>query len=388
MEYTSTSEAPTEFHFWTGIATIAGALRRRVWIDQLHYQWTPNFYIVLVAPPGVATKSTVMNAGMNLLRKVDNIHFGPNSSTWQALTEAFQEASESVPMSDGVWEPMSCITCAISELGTFLKPQDFEFIDFITDMWDGQKTTWKRKTIQHGDVSIENPWINMVGCTTPSWIRDNFTESMIGGGLASRCIFVYGDQKRQFVAYPGRQIAPASHHRMADELVNDLREISKLKGEYTLEDKATEWGEAWYTQHWTSREEHLSDERYQGYIARKQTHIHKLAMVLAAARRDELIILQEDLEASVALIGSIEPSMIKVFTAVGQSDNYRILRIIMSYMEGTKEIKLNDLWTHCIPNMSVKEFSECVAALAKSGYVEVTNRENAQWVILKRPFLQ
>lgn len=50
------SEAPTAFHFWSGVSTIAGALRRKVWTDHRYYQYTPNFYILLVAPPGLRLK--------------------------------------------------------------------------------------------------------------------------------------------------------------------------------------------------------------------------------------------------------------------------------------------------------------------------------------------
>jgi hypothetical protein len=37
---------------------------------------------------------------------------------------------------------------------------------------------------------------------------------------------------------------------------------------------------------------HLDDERFGGYLARKQTHIHKLAMILAAAESDRYSSLQ------------------------------------------------------------------------------------------------
>jgi hypothetical protein len=66
LDYTSASEAPDAFHFWTGVSTIAGALRRHVWVEQHIFQWIPNFYIIFVAPAGVATKSTTLNLGMGL----------------------------------------------------------------------------------------------------------------------------------------------------------------------------------------------------------------------------------------------------------------------------------------------------------------------------------
>ncbi|KKK66944.1 hypothetical protein LCGC14_2958990, partial [marine sediment metagenome] len=70
-EYTKHSESPDLFHFWTGVFTIAGALRRQVWIDQRYFQWTPNFYIVLVGPAGIAAKSTSLRLGTSLLRRVE-----------------------------------------------------------------------------------------------------------------------------------------------------------------------------------------------------------------------------------------------------------------------------------------------------------------------------
>jgi len=113
--YTQHSEAPDLFHFWVGVSTIAGALRRRVWIDQRYFQWTPNFYIVFVAPAGIATKSTSIRIGLKLLEEIEGIKFGPQSLTWQALTKALKDAEMGVPYEDG-FIPMSCITCAVSEL--------------------------------------------------------------------------------------------------------------------------------------------------------------------------------------------------------------------------------------------------------------------------------
>src|SRR3990167_1280617 len=95
-EWTKGSESPLQFHFWTGIATIAGALRGKVWRDEKTFRWSPNFYIVLVGPAGVAQKSTSMGLGMRLLEQVPGIHFGPSSATWQRLGQVMQESAEEI----------------------------------------------------------------------------------------------------------------------------------------------------------------------------------------------------------------------------------------------------------------------------------------------------
>jgi hypothetical protein len=48
--------------------------------------------------------------------------------------------------------------------------------------------------------------------------------------------------------------------------------------------------------------------------------IHKLAMVLAAAQRDELVIVEEDLKSADNMLTDLEPAMSKVFDRIGMSD--------------------------------------------------------------------
>ena len=257
------SESPTKFHFWAGVSTVAGALRRRVWIDMKIFQWTK--------------KSTTIRQGFYLLQQIKGIKFGPQSLTWQALIDALAEAQEGVEL-PGKAKPeiMSCLTVGVSELGNFLRPDNREFVDFLIEMWDGQKGTFSRRTIMRGQQEILNPWLNLIGCTTPAWLKDNFPDIMIGGGLTSRIVFVYGDRKSQLVAYPGLETPSADYEREESYLVRDLQLISMLKGPYHLTPDAIEWGEAWYERHHTEpRPSHLHSERLAGYLDRKQTHIHK-----------------------------------------------------------------------------------------------------------------
>ena len=66
-EYTQHNEAPVALHFWTAISVIGAALRRKVQFNQIYYKWRPNFYVIFIAPPGIVTKSTTMNPGLELL---------------------------------------------------------------------------------------------------------------------------------------------------------------------------------------------------------------------------------------------------------------------------------------------------------------------------------
>lgn len=366
------SEAPLSFHFWAGVATVAGALRRRAWVDQLHFDWTPNMYIVFVAPAGIATKSTTMRSGLGLLERVPGIKFGPKSMSWQALIQTFKRATEHVKI-DGFEKAiqMSCLTVGVSELGTFLDPSNRELVDFLTDMWDGQREPFRRETKGDGEIVIPRPWLNLIACTTPAWLKDRFPEVLVGGGLTSRIIFVYADKKRQYVAYPAEQIRDATEYQQEeDALLHDLIEISKIQGPYKIAPEAIDFGKSWYHSHTNGGlPPHLRSGRFDGYVSRKQAHVHKLAIILAATKRDERIITREDLELAEKHITDLEPDMLQVFNSIGVSDQAQVTDNVMKLVRNHGTIVASKLWELCIRTMDEKAFVASISAGVNAKWV-------------------
>lgn len=386
MAFTSDSEAPDDMHFWTGVATIAGALRRRVWIDMRKFHWTPNFYIVLVGPPGIVTKSTTIRAGMRLLEQVKGVNFGPPSITWQKLADNLAAAVEHLDVTDSqgnqVLIPMSCLTIPVSELGTFLKIDDASLIDVLVDLWDGQLTQWGHSTKTSGTTEIKNPWLNIIGCTTPSWLKAHFPEHLIGGGLTSRIVFVFGETKRKLSAYPDEFIADADYRSMEAKLVEDLKEIASLKGSYSISSEARAWGHKWYADHWkTERPSHMASDRYGGYLARKQTHIHKLAIVLAAAQSSTMVIEKNHLEEASMLLESTEPHMLKVFESIGVVEEAKNMTELVAYVNAHSFVTSDQLWKLVMNIMSQKEFNEAMVGACRAGILVVEKRNGKLGVI-------
>jgi hypothetical protein len=371
-EYTKHLEAPDYFHFWTAVSTIAGALRGKVYIDMGYFKWKPNFFIIYVGPPGIVNKSTTMNTGMELLRVVPEIIFGPDSATWQGLTSAFEEAQLGVDTPKG-FVTMSCITVAASELGTFLDPKNREMIDILVDLWDGRAIPWKRRLKHEGESTITNPWLNFIGCTTPAWIEGNFPQYAIGGGFASRTVFVYGERKRNLVSYPKRLLIERDFSHIKQKLVDDLIEISKLVGEYHLSEEAFAWGDDWYKDHWLHRGDKFNDERFGGYIARKQTHLHKVAMVLAASRHEDMTIDLEDLVAAEAVVTDLEEQMPLVFSRVTDSRDARYSAAVVTACRQAGRATKESIWRRLFTCMSKQEFDLALQGAIMAGYVREIN---------------
>lgn len=370
MSYTLPLEAPDKFHFWTGVSVIAGALRRRVWLDMGMFTWYPNFYIVFVAPPGIVSKSTTLSVGMHLLREVKDIHFGPDAVTWPALTNALAASRIDYPIGDTGLVAMSCITIAASEFGTFLNPNDREMIDVLVDLWDSRIGSWEKRTKTSGNDQIINPWINLAACTTPGWIAGNFPEYLIGGGFTSRCVFIFADEKRRLVPYPSTEL-PSDFLEMQAALKHDLQEIALMQGPFQMSPEAREFGEAWYRDHYTRVNRALDNSQFAGYLARKQTHIHKLAMVLSASSSDSLIIDLEHIVHAEGIITSLEDDMPLVFSHIGSAGDAKNTIMLLDILKAQHKVPKRELYRMTASKVSWLEFMNAMEGVTAAGWARL-----------------
>ena len=281
---------------------------------------------------------------------------------------------------------MSCITIASSEFGTFLNPKDREMVDVLVSLWDGQLGVWEKKTKTSGSDIIANPWINIAACTTPAWIAGNFPDYMIGGGFTSRCVFVYAEDKRRLVPYPSAEV-PASFRDMEKALVHDLELISTQCGEVTLSEAAHEFGVKWYTDHYNASHSELSNSRFAGYIARKQTHIHKIALVLYAsdANAKPNVISKRHLEAAAQIATSLEADMPRVFSQIGLIGITKHADDVLQLLRGFRKMERRTLAQHTFNLMGPDELGKSIESLIGAGYAKLINEEGKIYVVFTGP---
>jgi hypothetical protein len=375
VTFASFGEAPLKMLYWAGVSTLAGALRRRVWIDQAYFQWIPNFYIIFVAPPGIVSKSTTANIGMNLLRALKYIKFGPDVITWQALVTSLAKSTEAVQSPSGEFRSMSAVTFCSDELGNLLNPNDRDLIDALVTLWDGKQGAFSKETKTSGSDRIENPFVNIIGCTTPAWISGNFPEYLLGGGFTSRCVFLYADLKRQLVPYVDEAV-PKDLEVFRSQLVHDLEMVSQLYGQFELTSSARDWGKRWYLDHWKKKPDEIRTEQFEGYMARKQTHLHKLAMVLSASRRDTLIIRETDIVEAADMITALEEDMPKVFARIGQTDITRGSAEIIAAVDSAPGITMTALYNKLFRTLNHEDFQKAIAGALATQKIRSVGRED------------
>lgn len=375
VEHTSYGETPAKIMRWVGVATVAGALRRKVFIDQLSFQWSPNFYLLIVAPPGVVKKSTSIGLGLRMLKRIEGIDFGPQMVTWQQMVTHMAGTRETILMPDGEEFEMSCCTVSLSEFGSFFDPADRNMITNLTDMWDGKLETVVKETKTSGTDEIVNPWLNILACTTPKWITNNFSEGLIGEGFGSRPIYVYADKPQENVriAYPKREMAKrrnlAEFKKKEDELTYRLGKIAQYAGEYKMTEEAFQWGEEWYEKY---MDEQLlrGNSAETGVYARLQTHLHKVAMVLSAARgKFPVIDVQEMVDAD-AMLKDLAGDVEKVFSFVGGNEVTNASNKLVDTLHRVGKMRRSTLYrAGFMKNMKAADFEEALKSAKTAGLI-------------------
>jgi hypothetical protein len=113
-------------------------------------------------------------------------------------------------------------------------------------------------------------------------------EGIIGGGFASRVIWVYENKLRNRGMYWSKVTEKYDFKTMEDDLSADLAHIAEtIEGEVNIPDDVQAKVEDWYqTKH--VPEEERAGSKISGYMRRKPVHLHKLAIVLHFARSDSM----------------------------------------------------------------------------------------------------
>lgn len=359
-QYGSYGEASQRLTYWVGVSTVAAALGRKVWFDQDDFQWSPNFYILIVGEQGAVRKSTSIDVGMRLLKQVEGIVIGPSSATWQAFVERTAECFQDIELPDGSKFRSSCMTLPLSEFGTFFKPDDQDMIDVLTDLWDGKLGAFEKITKTNGSDIIENPWINIIAATTPKWVSRKLTDDLIGGGLISRFIFLHGEMPERDVAYPKRNM-PRERAHQRKLLVEGLRRLADAAGPVELTEEAYAWGEDWYSQ----QRQHLRTVGFgtleAGFLTRKQVHLHKLAMVIAAARNSLPTIGVGHLQEAERRLAELDDDTRRVFGVVGQTKVTAAARQIVDAVVRSGPVGKRKLYrTHFYRTMEWGQYEEAV----------------------------
>lgn len=375
--FTKNTEAPYKFHQWTAVSTIAGALNRKCWVNIGRFPIYPSFYIVFVAPPGIATKSTTAKQGMELLDEANAINIFEGKLSFVGLFDELKDSERVITHDTGTMS-MCAMQLFASELGVLMGNDDL--IDYFVDMWDG-KPSVKYRTRSGGKLEIPRPHINMLACTTPSWLTKNAGLYAIDGGFFSRTIFVYASEKEQLIAYPDAVVS----EDIRKDLIADLEMIGNLVGEFKMTDEALAWGNIWYTETHKLTPPHLASPLFQAYLSRRQAHLHKVAMVVSASKKTDMIIDLEDMIEAEEMLLSYEKDLKIIYESVHTNEKTEAYRVIKDYLKSQNErVKKTEVFQQLASAIAWQDFELAVQGLIFAREVKMSQSGNDVYLAYNR----
>lgn len=303
------SETPESMLKWAGLFTLAAVMKRKVWWPKRlmgGYEIYPNLYIVFVGEPAVVRKSTTTGFSKYLLSK------GPLQNGDHKITFAGDVTSHSKLLNGLMESDDASLAIVADEFSSLVQTTPEAMYEILTDIFDN-KATLEWSTWAHGDKSVNQPVVNLIAATTPAWISGQPPEYFVGGGFASRILFLYEDAPRVREIYYDH-VDQAKILRLEDSLVHDLLLISSVSGEFTHDKTSTkEHIRSWYK----SQDVGSEDSRLKGYFGRKHVHAHKVAGLLSLAEGDSRKITRRHWVEAIKMLDYLETRMSSAFATLG-----------------------------------------------------------------------
>lgn len=297
VSYASDGFCPPQFHLWTGLSIVAGALERKVWLEQhldhasiMHY---PNIYALLVSHPAVG-KSTAMERGVDLLedmrnRNNPNFKIIPNQITEPALVDVMKIRDE-IKIGPSTFAFHSSGYFYASEASSSALQNLYgEFTATLTAFYDCPKWFRKKTKGEREITELPNVCFNVLAGSTFNYLKSLVNEESVMGGFASRIIYVICRDRlvRKSKWSPVKKIDRKDKAEMREKLLEDLIAIHALIGGFSpTEDfvKAWERDQPEFDRYLIA----LDSPRMESLMARKFTNLMKVCMLLSVCESDSL----------------------------------------------------------------------------------------------------
>lgn len=328
LDFTKGTAAPEIFRKWAAASTVASALERKVWVRFNGLDLHPHLFILLVGGPGVG-KTDALRRVLSFARKLKDVHVAPTSVSRASLTDALLEASRTIirpGQNQTVVTFNSLLVCA-AEFGTFLTAYEGEFMSTLNHLWDGIYYDEKKRHMKKDNkLVIENPQLNLIAGTTPSWLITNLPPQAWSEGFSSRLVMVHSSKTPLNDPFVER----VENIEIERRLTADLFDIHNMFGVMKFDRAAQAALREWYLEGQTPVPTHPKLEHY---LTRRATHLVKLCMVMSAQRASDYIILEQDFRNALEMLLEAEASIPMIFREMSTGGDSSIMDEVYQEVE-------------------------------------------------------
>ncbi len=317
IDYTEGVGAEPELRKWAALFTITAALERRAWVRTRAGRLYPNMYVLLVTAPG-GGKDQAIQPARHLYAAAGMFNLAPSAVTNKGMIDylALEQSQRSIEH-NGKFQIYHTATFVVPEFGVLIPSNDLAFMSVLNDIYMAPPIYQELARHMEGQMlSIDNPILSILAGTQPGFLAEIFPEAAFGMGFMSRLIMVFSSTKAQVSLFD----FSAEDRDLENPLINDLRQIGKLQGEFAFTPDARDAIDHWYLHE--AAHDGPSHSRLMHYCSRRILHMLKLCMAFSVAERNDLIITLENFHDAHSTLLAVENKMPDIFhemTARGHS---------------------------------------------------------------------
>lgn len=322
IDATSGLPSPEIFRKWSAISAVGGALERRVWTSSSLSMVYANLFVLLVAPPGVG-KTLAIRPIEELWNKTRKLHVAPDDITKAALIDAL-----SMCKSVHVYGPTDMLEyhsmqVAADELGVLIPSHDMAFMSTMNKFYDNVNSFKESRRGRDEDLIIHNPQINLLAGTQPDFLATFLPPEAWGMGFMSRIIMIYSGKKLKTDLFKRKLKLDTS------ALLDDMKVLTELHGEMFWTPEAEAMLETWYEAGLPPEPEHT---KLKHYVPRRVMSVLKLSMISSAARSNELVVDESDVERARDWLVEAETLMPEIFKEMSGNSDGQLIQELHWYL--------------------------------------------------------
>ncbi len=386
LQYVEDTESPRIFHIWSALAGIAACLGRRNYFDFHINNIYPNLYVVLVGPPA-ARKNTAINITKRLVKGSTGVRFAPDDTGGQRqglikvmfgkdltekehklLNDAIADAAYAMD-TDKIADielnfdnrDAHVLFAVATELTSLVGTNANELLNFMLKCWDGEDYVYELKS---SEITLTDPLLSILAATTTSALASSLPEKAIGQGFTSRVLFVYGAEKYKVIPRPkplDKQI-----ETWLKERFNKIH--YEMDGQFTETEQAAIAMDALY-----ERGVEINDTRFVHYCDRRQDHLRKLTMCLAAGRLSHRIELADVIDAQ-TILAFTERSMPDALGEYGMSPVAACKQQMLEFIQHVKgPVAKTILWAMMQRDLRNAEFENALAEMVTAKKLDLVH---------------
>jgi hypothetical protein len=297
LDSSKESESPERYFWWSGLAAIASVVRKNVYLQRgPFYKLYANIFVALVSARSGLRKGIPISTVKYLIESLDSVRVISGCNSIQGM---IKELSQQKTFKSGAVVNEAQGLLISGEFESFITedPRALTYLTALQNTHENEKE-WAKNLRNSPLETLKAPCLSLLVASNEALFESMVKMKDIEGGFIARTFIVHESRRRQInpLIYTNEELKTLVDRNNAYtvDLVDRLREMSNLKGEFAFSPGASKLYIEWYNKICAADAEDRT-----GTYDRLGDQVLKVAMLVSISNHGKLMIDEESLTTAI-----------------------------------------------------------------------------------------